>query len=149
MLLFQRIEDGKPETYLLQKTLIQLGFIFFSSKPVSVHIHYFNISLPKYSTTTMILQYFVIFYQYIRDFVLKSLQNASHGSLYVAYSSCTHLKTYVLTFTKSKAPGFFTVLLLSVTGSKIRIQPQHYYFRMYSKPFKYFEKGSILSLRED
>ena len=52
------------------------------------HPHY-----KKYTTTTNILQYFAIFCQYIRCFVLKSLQKAhSLNYLYGNYSLCTHLE---------------------------------------------------------
>ena len=37
-----------------------------------------------------------------------------------------HLKTYFLTFAKANTPVFFVKYLLSVTSSKIRIQPQRY-----------------------
>ena len=43
------------------------------------HIHYFNASLPKYSTTTNISQHFIIchtFYHYSTHFVVKHLQKA-------------------------------------------------------------------------
>ena len=56
-----------------QKSLIQLRFVFFSSKLVSSHIHYFNVHLPKYSTTTIILQYFVKFFQYISFFLFSKV----------------------------------------------------------------------------
>ena len=69
---YSRMYTGNP--LAIRKTLISLCFVYFSSKPVSSNIHYFNINLLKYSTTTNILQYFVILYRYIRCFVLKRLK---------------------------------------------------------------------------
>ena len=54
-------------------------FCFLPTKTGFFTYSYFNMILPKYSTTANISQYFIIFYQYVTHLVLESLQKAHHG----------------------------------------------------------------------
>ena len=75
----------------------------------ATYSHYFDLSLLKlkYSSKTNISWHFIIFCQYITNFVLESLQKAHRCSyLYTNYVSYMHLKIYFFEFIKSNVPGF-------------------------------------------
>ena len=67
-----RPKDNDSATFRF--LLIKTGFLTFSL---------FYISLPKYSITTNILQYLLLFYENIGCLVLKSFQKAHRGSLFM------------------------------------------------------------------
>ena len=75
---YSSVEDGKPETYLPSERQWS-GYVSFPSiQDRFRHIfHYFNLSLPKYWTTTDISQYFTIFYWYITHFLSSKVFDKS------------------------------------------------------------------------